>query len=137
MAPRRSSRSTKKPTRFEAPASPTVNEEVEGSQDLLAPETLLGPQHARGDDYDARGDDDAADDVGASASGEGSNEVDDGSCEGSEEGVVVTRRRTKRAGRGGRITLAEYNDRIAVMEQRIDILKAEVRMFWLLLLFAC
>lgn len=133
MAPRRSSRSTKKPTRFEAPASPAVSEEVEGSQDLLAPPIIQEPQHTRGDDDAAddhtAGDDDAADDVGASASGEGS--------EGSNEGVVVRRRRTKRAGRGSRITLAEYNDRIAVMEQRIDILKAEVRIFWLLLLFPC
>ena len=141
MAARRSSRSTKKPTRFKAPASPAVSEEVGGSQDLLAPQTFLAPQHTREDDDAAddhtRWDDDAADDVGASATGEGSNQVDDRSCEVSNDGVVVRRRRTKRAGCGSRITLAEYNDRIAVMEQRIDILKAEVRMFLLLLLFAC
>ena len=110
MAPRRSSRSTKKPTRFEAPASPAVSEEVEGSQDLLAPQIIQEPQHTRGDDDAAddhtAGDDDAADDVGASRSGEGSNEVDDRSCEGSEEGVVLRPRRTKRAGRGSRIALA-------------------------------
>ena len=115
-----------------------MSEEVGGSQDLLAPRTVLAPQHTtEDDDADTRWDDDAADDVGASATGEGSNQVDDRSCEVSNDGVVVRRRRTKRAGCGSRITLAEYNDRIAVMEQRIDILKAEVRMFWLLLLFAC
>ena len=138
MAARRSSRATKKPTRFKAPASPAVSEEVGGSQDLLAPQTVLAPIHTtEDDDADTRWDDDAADDVGASATGEGSNQVDDRSCEVSNDGVVVRRRRTKRAGCGSRITLAEYNDRIAVMEQRIDILKAEVRMFLLLLLFVC
>ena len=137
MAARRSSRSTKKPTRFEAPASPAVSEEVGGSQDLLAPQTVLAPIHTTEDDDAADEDDDAADDVGASATGEGSNQVDDRSCEVSNDGVVVRRRRTKRAGCGSRIMLAEYNDRIAVMEQRIDILKAEVRMFLLLLLVVC
>ena len=117
MAPRRSSRSTKRPNRFEAPASPAVSEAHEHSQDLLVPPNA--------------GDDVAADEVGAAAVGEGSNEGDNRSCDGSEEGVIVRRRRTKKAGRGSRITLVEYNDRIGVMEQRIDILKAEVHIFWL------
>ena len=116
MAPRRSSRSTRRPNRFQAPASPAVSDDVEHSQDLLPPGNTT-------EDVDAE------DEVSPPASGEGSNEGDGKSCDGSEEGVVVRRRRTKKAGRGCHITLGEYNDRIGVMEQRINILKAEVRFF--------
>ena len=40
---------------------------------------------------------------------------------------LITRRRTKRQGRAGKITLAEHNDRVAVLLQRIDVMVAEVR----------
>ena len=64
------------------------------------------------------GEDDGEDDAEHDA--EGGEEMNEG---------VITRRRTKRAGRAGKITLAEHNDRVAVLLQRIDVMVAEVRTF--------
>ena len=62
-------------------------------------------------------------------------EVLDGELATAREESEAVRRRRKRAGRGCTISLAEHNDRIAVMQQRIDILTIEVRISILLFYF--
>ena len=62
-------------------------------------------------------------------------EVLDSEVPSAREESEAVRRRRKRAGRGCTISLAEHNDRIAVMQQRIDILTIEVRISILLFYF--
>ena len=111
MAPRRSRRAAQRPQRFQTPAQQEASD-AEHSQPLL------------GED----GSEDGNGEVSVPL------EVLDGELATAREESEAVRRRRKRAGRGCTISLAEHNDRIAVMQQRIDILTLEVR-FSILLCF--
>ena len=113
MAPRRSRRAAQRPQQFQTPA-PQEASDAEHSQPLL------------GED----GSEDGNGEVSVPL------EVLEGELTTAREDSETARRRRKRAGRGCTISLlAEHNDRIAVMQQRIDILTIEVRISILLFYF--
>ena len=112
MAPRRSRRAAQRPQRFQTPAQQEASD-AEHSQPLL------------GED----GSEDGNGEVSVPL------EVIDSEVPSAREESEAVRRRRKRAGRGCTISLAEHNDRIAVMQQRIDILTIEVRISILLFYF--
>ena len=112
MAPQQSRHAAQHPQRFQTP-SPQEVSDAEHSQPLLGE---VGSEDGNGE-------------VSVPL------EVLDSKLPTAREESEAVRRRRKRAGRGCTISLAENNNRIPVMQQRIDILTIEVRVSILLFYF--